>query len=303
MSDKFSYSRVDTFVQCGFKYKLRYVDKHYLYSDSIATEVGTLIHGTEEAIANAIKNNEAIPYIQLKNNIILKMCTLTHKYKDVFNEPDKAGRTYTEKINEYLKTGIYRLEQFIKLHTGYQIVAAEQYFEFDFRGTVFKGFIDRIIFDSVANKYIVQDIKTYAQPLEHDDLDPLPLQFVVYSLAMQKLFGVEPHRVSCQYDLPFCNIVQTAGTTGLSVQDTNGLKLLLDRIYAQDFEPHPSALCHWCEFCPTNPNQPEEGKNLCPYYMLWTKDNKTKKVANKWKGLDQHEAIMKKYLLEQQQNE
>ena len=70
MAERFSYSKVDTYSQCGFRYKLRYVDKHFVSSDSLATELGTAIHETEEAIANAIKAGETINYIALKNKLI-----------------------------------------------------------------------------------------------------------------------------------------------------------------------------------------------------------------------------------------
>ena len=55
-------------------------------------------------------------------------------------------------------------------------------------------------------------------------------------------------------------------------------------------------VCHWCEFCPTNPNQPQEGKNLCPYHSCWTKKGDTVKSAiMHWQGLENHEAILENY--------
>ena len=77
--EKFSYSKLDTYVQCPFKFKLKYVDGHYIFNSSIATEFGTLIHETEETIAKNIINNEPIDYVKLKNNIILKLSELQKK--------------------------------------------------------------------------------------------------------------------------------------------------------------------------------------------------------------------------------
>ena len=97
MAERFSYSKIDTYSQCGFRYKLRYVDKHYVTGDSVATELGTVIHETEEAIAKAIQAGEAVNYIALKNRIILAMIELEHKYPDAWYALDKSNRSYKEK--------------------------------------------------------------------------------------------------------------------------------------------------------------------------------------------------------------
>ena len=60
--ERFSYSKLSTFKQCGFKYKLRYVDKHRVKNDTVATYFGTLVHYTEECIAKCIKGGIPIDY-------------------------------------------------------------------------------------------------------------------------------------------------------------------------------------------------------------------------------------------------
>lgn len=295
MADRFSYSRIDTYSQCGFRYKLRYVDKHYVNTDSLATELGTAVHETEEAIANAIKAGETVNYTALKNKLILNMIELEHKYPEAWVALDKSNRNCKDKLFEYLKSGIYRLENFLMANGHLQVIATEQEFEFDFQGTIFHGFIDRILYNTLTNKYIVQDIKTYAVPVEKKNLET-PLQFVVYTLAMKELFGVTVEQVECSYDLPFCNIIQKAGKDGFVQIGADKLNELLSGIGNQDFAPNPTPLCHWCEYCPTNPNQDEKAKNLCPYHSLWTKDNKTFSVGAKWEGLDKHEQVLFEYI-------
>lgn len=301
MSEKFSYSKLDTFVQCGFKYKLRYVDRHFLYTDSIATEVGTAIHRAEEAVANALMKNEPIDYTTIKNTLIISIMKIRNKYPEAFLEKDKSNRTYEEKLNTYLTEGIYRLEKQIKYHTGYQVIAAEQAFEFEFNGALFTGSIDRIIYDKNLDKWIIQDVKTYAIPVDYEKIKHLPLQFTVYVLALAKLYNITDFtKISCQYDLPFCDTIQTAGLEcGFGDLSLDYLRAQLNEIADNDFCPRPSPLCAWCEFSPTNPQQPEEGKNLCPYHSLWTKDNKTKKVASAWTGLKEYPIILEQYITKQ----
>ena len=297
MSEKFSYSKIDTYAQCGFKYKLRYEDKHYVSTDSIATELGTVIHETEEAIANAIKAGETINYIALKNKIIISMIELEHKYPEAWNSLDKSNRTYKEKLFEYLRNGIYRLERFLLANGHLEIVDTEKEFEFILPSTdiLFHGFIDRILYDKRNSKYIVQDIKTYAVPVEKKNL-ATPLQFVIYAHAMKELYGVEATDVRCSYDLPFCDLIQEAGNKTFIQDGTDKLLQLLDGISEKEFIPKPTPLCHWCEYCPTNPNQPEEAKNLCPYHSMWTKENKTQTVASHWAGMENHEYVLFEYI-------
>lgn len=295
MSDKFSYSRIDTYDQCKFKYKLRYIDKHYVSTDSIATELGTIIHETEEAIANAIMAGEAIDYIQLKNKIILTSIELAHKYPEAYWAGDKSNRTCHQKLYEYLRGGIYRLENFLLANSHLSLVATEKEFEFTFQDTTFYGFIDRILYDSRNQKYIVQDLKTYAVPIERKNLEA-PLQFVVYTHAMKELFGVSPEQIVCEYDLPFCSLTQRAGSADFMAKGDAKLGSLLNSIDNKDFTPSPTPLCHWCEYCPTNPNQDPKAKNLCPYHSLWTKTNKTRAVASRWAGLENHELVLFEYI-------
>lgn len=297
MGEKFSYSKIDTYSQCGFRYKLRYVDKHFVDTGGLATELGTAIHETEETIANAIKAGESINYIALKNNLILKAMELEYKYKESFSQEDKSGRTCKEKIYEYLTSGIYRLDNFLMANGHLKVVDTEKEFEFILPGTdvTFHGFIDRILYNTRTDKYIVQDIKTYAVPVENKNL-AVPLQFVVYTHAMKELYGVEIDNIECQYDLPFCNLTQDAGAEGFMHDGTQKLQNLLIAINEQDFAPKPTPLCHWCEFCPTNPNQSPEAKNLCPYHSLWTRENKTQQVASHWAGLENHELVLFEYI-------
>ena len=76
--EKYSYSKLECYKGCAFKYKLKYVDKLNFFAQNIATELGTCVHSIEEDIANAIKAGETINYITLKNRLILKSVLEKH---------------------------------------------------------------------------------------------------------------------------------------------------------------------------------------------------------------------------------
>ena len=295
MKEKYSYSKLETYENCPFRYKLKYIDKNFFSSSSLATEYGTLIHGIEEDIANAIRNKQPINYIELKNRLILKAAELQHKYPVDYVALDKSERTYIQKTNEYLESGIYRLENFMKEHPTYEIVGAEQKFEFDFNDkTYFGGFIDRVFHDTATNEYLIQDIKTWAEPKDQKDL-VTPLQFVTYVMAAKELYKVPAEQIKCQYDLPLCNLTQDAGTKGFLNRGHDKIEKLLTKIDNQEYAPAPSPLCAWCEFSKTNPNAPEQGKMMCPYFMHWTKDKKDFSKENEWHGIENHKAVLEAY--------
>lgn len=115
---------------------------------------------------------------------------------------------------------------------------------------------------------------------------------MVYVYALAENLGLGYEHFKCAYDLPFLNKKQEAGTSGFMQRGLKKLDSLFNGIEEGNYEPGVSPLCFWCPFSPTNPEQPEEGKLLCPYYSLWTRDNKTHTVAHKWQGLEKHAAIM-----------
>lgn len=298
--EKYSYSKLDTYMQCPFKYKLVYIDKKNIYTDSVATLIGTLVHATEENIAKLIQKNEPIDYIKLKNNFIIKIAEIEKKFYKDYWTPDKNGVLYKDKIYFYLDKGIYRLEKFMKEHPTYKIVGIEQEFLFDYetakvKKCKFKGFIDRVFYDTATDKYIIQDIKTYAEPISDEKLTT-PLQFVFYTLAADNLWGAKENQIICQYDLPFLDLTQDAGTKGYMTRGKAKLEKLFGSIDNKDFKPNPTPLCHWCIFCQTNPNQPEAAKHLCPYYSHWTRENKTFKTENEWQGMENHKLVLEHYL-------
>lgn len=306
--EKFSYSKLSSYESCGWKYKLQYIDKHFIASETIANEFGNLVHYVEETIANDIIANNNEPnfmidddkYIDLfinadihtEDETILGVKKLKEKYPDDFYVADKSGMNYSDKANDYLNNGIYRLRDYLTANRDITIVGAEIPFTVEYRDYIFHGFIDRLLKDNTTNEYIIEDIKTWSSIDGHDTVTPL--QFVFYTKAVQELYNTE--NISCFYDLPLDKHRYSAGTKGYMKRGFKKIDKLLDLIESKNFEPNPSPLCHWCIFSKTYPNQPEEAKNLCPYYCRWTKENKDFSKEFEWMGIENHEAILNEFI-------
>ena len=269
--DRYSYSKISTYKQCKFKFKLKYLDKNYLFSANIATEFGSLIHEIEEAIAKSLQNNQAIDYVTLKNHFILETRKIAHKYPNEFYSKDKSDRTYQEKTYLYLSSAIYRLEKFMQNNPHLRIIGIEQQFEYNYDNIhSFNGSIDRAFLNTQTGEVLIQDIKSWSVPTQPSELKA-PLQFAIYMMAAEQLWDVPLEKIKCEYDLPLCDIVQQATSSDLVVEGKTLLDKLFAGIHANNFKPTITALCHWCEYNPlTNPSilttKPEA---VCPYFSTW----------------------------------
>lgn len=304
---KYSYSKINTYDSCGWKYYLTYQEGHYIFTDNIASAFGSLVHFIEQLIGEALKMGQPIDYPKLiddfyninipktskfdTNGDIFGVNILKERYKEDFFKTNDTGQSYATKAKDYADFGIYRLENWLKEHPDYEVYDLEKFFSIEFEGEVLSGFIDRILYNKKENSYIIEDIKTKEKPFKDEDL-VTPLQFVIYDLALRNIIQDNNAKISCVYDLPFCNLKQDAGTAGFTKRGYDKLQKLFWGIHQSEFAPAPSPLCAWCVFSPTNPAQPEEGKGLCPYHSLWTPGHKTFAVAHKWEGMSNHQKVM-----------
>lgn len=287
--DRYSYSKISTYKQCKFKFKLKYLDKNYLFSANIATDFGSLVHSIEEDIAIALQAGQPVNYIVLKNKFIIESRKLALKYPGEFFMPDKSGRNYKEKMYLYLDSAIYRLESFLKQNPNLRIIGIEQKFDYDYDGThSFNGSIDRAFINIETNEILIQDIKTWSVPAQNSELKA-PLQFAVYMMAAERLWEVPLDKIKCEYDLPLCDTVQPALSDNIVEEGRAVLDKLFSGIHNEDFKPTVSALCHWCEYNPlANPSILETKPDaVCPYFSTWQKSgDNVRDTLMTWQGLD-----------------
>lgn len=306
---KHSYSSINTYDQCSFRYYLQYILGNYFYTDNIAADFGTLCHYILENIGLDLKAGRKPDYDKYKDEFqninipkknpfdkdggIYGLKALRDKYKAEFIEANKNGQSYYTKGLDFIANGMYSLERRLEEHPTWKVWACEQYFDITILNCRFAGFIDRIFVDETTGEYIIEDIKTKDHPFRDEELTT-PLQFVIYVKALSDMLGIAEDKISCAYDLPICHIRQEAGTKGFIKRGINKLQKIIDGISQKDFKPTASPLCYYCPFCRNNPVAPEEGKKLCPYYSLWKPDNRTFDVANLWEGMERHEVIVKR---------
>lgn len=308
---KFSYSKLNQYENCPYAYNLKYNEGHFYNVPSLAASFGTLVHKIEENISHLIMNGRPVNYEMLRKDFWNMNVPKRNKYDrdgDIFGanilkqrfprdwyEFDKTDKNFDIKADEYAATGILRQEAYLNEHPDLEIVGVEIGFEIEYHGYVFHGFIDRLLRHRGTNHFELHDIKTKSKPFDKTEVAS-PLQHFIYAKSLFSKYG-DDIVIDHFYDLPIVGMLQPCMTKGGYARCETKLDKLLDGIDMKDYHAKKSALCYWCAFSPTNPNEPEEARRLalCPYYSLWTPDNKTFDANFEWEGPENHEKIMQKY--------
>lgn len=302
----FSYSKMEVFKNCPLQYRYKYIEKKYSQDTSIALELGSLCHYVLEQKGKMIVSGEKVDYEKL-NNILMNGVTetdektkeellgvnqLKRKYFEVWHEPDNAsGATYDEKIKLFDKVLHEEMED-----TDWKPTYFEKTFEYVWDNKVIiKGFIDRI--DTKDGQYRTVDYKTSKKVYEQSKL-ATSLQFGVYALAILNEFGVLP--IESEYRFILIDDKQYALTKGWENRLIKAMDKVFGDIEASEkkstFVPKPSPLCHWCNFCQTNP-EATIYRNECEYFSKWTPTQKTFEVNKKWNALENINTAPKRKLV------
>ena len=302
----FSYSKMEVFKNCPLQYRYKYIEKKYSQDTSIALEFGSLCHYVLEQKGKMIVSGETVDYEKL-NDILMNGVTetdektkeellgvnqLKRKYFEVWHEADNAsGASYDEKIKLFDKVLHEEMED-----TDWKPTYFEKPFEFVWDNkVVLKGFIDRI--DTKNGQYRTVDYKTSKKVYEQSKL-ATSLQFGVYALAILNEFGVLP--IESEYRFILIDDKQYALTKGWESRLIKAMDKVFGDIEASEkksvFVPKPSPLCHWCNFCQTNP-EATIYRNECEYFSKWTPTQKTFEVNKKWNALENINTAPKRKLV------
>ena len=302
----FSYSKMEVFKNCPLQYRYKYIEKKYSQDTSIALELGSLCHYVLEQKGKMIVSGETVDYEKL-NDILMNGVTetdektkeellgvnqLKRKYFEVWHEADNAsGASYDEKIKLFDKVLHNEMEE-----TDWKPTYFEKPFEFVWDNKVIlKGFIDRI--DTKDGQYRTVDYKTSKKVYEQSKL-ATSLQFGVYALAILNEFGVLP--IESEYRFILIDDKQYALTKGWENRLMKAMDKVFGDIEASEkksvFVPKPSPLCHWCNFCQTNP-EATIYRNECEYFSKWTPTQKTFEVNKKWNALENINTAPKRKLV------
>ena len=282
----YSHSKLGTFEQCKYKYKLQYVDKIKVdIPDTIETFMGKLVHETLEKLYKDLKyqkinsKEELLTFYETNWNknwkdtiIIAKKEYSWENYYDMGKKFIVDYYDHYKPFDQYTTIGL-ETEDFFDLNNG---------FKYSIR-------MDRLACDKEGNYYIC-DYKTNNQLKAQEELDE-DRQLAMYSLWVRKKYPDAKNVKLVWYFLAFDKeMISERNSEQLAMLQANTEALIAEVEQCVDFPTEVSALCGWCKF-----------KSICP---AWKHEVELeKKTVQQFKDDDGVKLVDEFVLLDTQEKE
>lgn len=175
-----SYSRIETFHDCPYRFFLKYIKK-YEDTDKFYASYGKFIHKLLEQFYHGALSKEDMLLTFLSN----------------FSSEVKGVRPLDSIVQKYIADGCDYLRGFSKF--PYQMIAVEKQVEYTIGGYKFIGFIDYL--GEKSSKLYLIDTKSRAlkprsgreTPTANDrELDAILRQLYLYAAAIEQEYGTLP---------------------------------------------------------------------------------------------------------------
>ena len=177
-----SYSRIETFNDCPYRFFLRYI-KRFKDNDKFYSSYGSFIHKILERYYKG----------ELSKNDMLTTFLLDFK-KEV-----RGIRPKESTVQKYINAGCEYLKSFSPF--PFKMIDVEKKVEFEIGDYEFIGFIDYLGFDEEDDSICIVDNKSRdlkprsnrAKPTVKDkELDKMPRQLYLYAAGVEQEYGVLP---------------------------------------------------------------------------------------------------------------
>lgn len=244
--ENYSHSKLSTFEQCKYKYKLKYIDKiPSPIEKSIEAHLGTAVHSSLEWLYNEVMNGR-IPEL---NQVI-------EKYTDFWQQDYKEEFLIVKKELKpeyYFNEGVKFLVDYYLKNNPFNdgtIALEKQIFielEKDFPHKII-GYIDRLVFNKEKNEYEIHDYKT-ANTLPNKEKFEQDRQLALYAIAIKQIYGNHVSvKLVWHYLKHNMQIFSKRNDTELDKLKIETIGLINEIKNTKDFPVNKSILCEWCEY-------------------------------------------------------
>jgi putative RecB family exonuclease len=263
MSSSYSFSKIGSFEKCKLQYKYRYIDKLRLRVETIEAFMGIIVHEALKEFYDFVKNKIIKPkkwllykYDELWKkdyNDSIKIMKKEFSAEDYYEKGKKCLMDYYEEYKPFDRTKIVKTEEsvFCKLKQDSQ----------EYR---FAGIIDRLDWNDKEKIFEIHDYKTSATLMTQEEADQ-DFQLSLYQLALLSRWPEAEKTKLIWHFLLFNKQIESSRTKEQLMEIQS---IAVDKIKAieacEEFPPHKSALCDWCDF-----------QQICP---LWKHPKKMEKL-------------------------
>jgi putative RecB family exonuclease len=241
----YSHSRLSTFEQCRYKYKLKYIDKiPSPVKKSVEAHLGECVH---EALEWLYKNIIA--------GKVPQMDEVISRYSGTWQEKDTEEMLIVGRFSkqDYFNKGVKFLIDYYMKNTPFQdgTVETEKKVWINL-GENFPhkvvGYIDRLVYNNQKNEYEIHDYKT-ANTLPNREKFENDRQLALYSIAIKDLYGKDtPVTLTWHYLNYNMKLVSKRTNEQLEELKENTKRLINEIESTGEFPPDKSILCNWCEY-------------------------------------------------------
>ena len=257
----YSHSRLSTFEQCPFKFKLRYIDK-------IVPEIENTIESFLGGIVHAVLEWIYIEAIDGKPHSIDDMIVYYAEewQKEYTPEIRIVRKNLTAK--DYFNKGVKFLLDYYGKHSPFKDgtleVEKKIIIELD-ENSKLQGFIDRLVYNGETGQYEIHDYKTANSLPSREKIDS-DRQLALYSIAIKEKYGYDKEVALVWHYLAHdTKIVSRRTNEQLEQLKVKTIALIRQVESTTDFPSVKSALCGWCEY-----------KNMCPNFVKIIGDKQEK---------------------------
>ncbi len=265
----YSHSKLSTFEQCKYKYKLQYIDKLKVdVPTTIEAFMGSCVHEALEKL-----------YKDLQFRRLLSLDQLIEFYYSVWERDwsDDIVIVKDYKKDDYKRMGVKYLEDYYneyKPFNQHSVIGLETEERLKLKdGSFYHVRIDRLA--SSGNAYFVCDYKTNSKMKLQEEADK-DRQLAMYSKWVRQHFSDAVHVVLVWHMLAFNKeVTSERSKKELDALEDEVVSLIKEIESTKDFPTNVSALCDYCVF-----------KSVCPSFKHeFALEEKTIKQYKKDEGL------------------
>ena len=252
MSELYSFSRIQTFFSCPYRYKLQYIDKAEPdFPNTIEAFMGSCVHAALEKLYKDL-HFKKLNTVQDLIDFYDKTWDKTWDDAILIPRKDYSAQQYKQIGTDCIKDYYQRFKPFDHDKT----IGTEEYIEFpldDAKEYMFRGYIDRLSYDG-KGLYSIHDYKTSNSLKSQQDADD-DAQLALYA------FGVRRNYQDCKRVRLIWHMLRHNKDVTIEKTDKDLEQVRLDAISnikkirsAQSFPTKQSALCSWCGYQPQCPH-------------------------------------------------
>tara|TARA_B100001250_G_scaffold396700_1_gene402973 strand:+ start:119 stop:979 length:861 start_codon:yes stop_codon:yes gene_type:complete len=202
---RISWSQVQQWKSCPYKWKLAYVDGHRQWVDNIYTVYGKALHATMQTYLEEMYNESIVKADKLDlPNMLLDR--LKYYYSEGVKAADGKHFSTQKELSEFCIQGAKGLEWFKKHRADYfqkknwELVGIEVQLEEKYRHVEVLGFIDVLMRNTKTGRYKVIDIKTSTRGWKYEKKDPMKKgQLIFYKKFVAEKYNIDVNLIDIEF--------------------------------------------------------------------------------------------------------